>query len=94
MKFIFPQNYNFKTKLFGFIDYQVAILNTIIWIFLYFFLNLIFRNLYLKIILFISISFPILIISLMGFNHENVLYVIIYLSKFLKNRKIYLYIKQ
>ena len=27
MKFIFPQNYNFKTKLLGFIDYTTLILN-------------------------------------------------------------------
>ena len=30
MKFIFPQNYDFKSKLFGFIDYTTVILN-IIW---------------------------------------------------------------
>ena len=28
MKFIFPQNYRFQTKLFGFIDYPTAILNS------------------------------------------------------------------
>ena len=46
MKFIFPQNYNFRTKLFGFIDYQVAIFNIILWLIIYFFINLIFKNLY------------------------------------------------
>ena len=30
MKFIFPQNYNFTSKLLGFIDYTTVILN-IIW---------------------------------------------------------------
>lgn len=30
MKFIFPQNYNFKNKLFGIIDYSSLIFN-IIW---------------------------------------------------------------
>ena len=29
MKFIFPQNYNFKSKLFGFIDYSTVILNLV-----------------------------------------------------------------
>ena len=29
MKFIFPQNYNFKSKLFGVIDYSTAIFNVI-----------------------------------------------------------------
>ena len=27
MKFIFPQNYNFKNKLFGILDYNTAIIN-------------------------------------------------------------------
>ena len=29
MKFIFPQNYDFNTKIFGFIDYSTAFLNII-----------------------------------------------------------------
>ena len=29
MKFIFPQNYDFKNKLFGFIDYSTVIFNLI-----------------------------------------------------------------
>ena len=29
LKFIFPQNYKFSTKIFGLIDYQTAILNCI-----------------------------------------------------------------
>ena len=35
MKFIFPQNYHFKNKILGFIDYSVAILN-IVWDFIIF----------------------------------------------------------
>ena len=46
MKFIFPQNYNFKIKLLGFIDYPVAIFNIILWIIIYFLINLIFKDLY------------------------------------------------
>lgn len=94
MKFIFPQNYNFKLKLLGFIDYQVAIFNIFLWLIIYFFINLIFNDLYIKIIIFISISFPILLISIIGFNHENILYVFIYIFKFIKNKRIYLYTKK
>ena len=94
MKFIFPQNYDFKTKLFGFIDYQVAILNVILWIIIYFIINLFFLNLYLKIVIFIMITFPILLISIVGFNHENIIYVFFYIIKFIKNSHIYLYIKK
>ena len=94
MKFIFPQNYDFRTKLFGFIDYQVAILNVILWIVIYFIINLFFSNLYLKIVIFIIITFPIFLISIIGFNHENIIYVFVYIIKFIKNSHIYLYIKK
>ena len=93
MKFIFPQNYNFKPKLLGFIEYPVAIINVLLWLILYFFIKLIIKDLYLKIIIFISIDFPILLLSIFGFNHENILYVFLYVLKFLKNRRIYLYSK-
>lgn len=93
MKFIFPQNYNFKPKLLGFIEYPVAIINVLLWLILYFFIKLIIKDLYLKIIIFISIAFPILLLSIFGFNHENILYVFLYVLKFLKNRHIYLYSK-
>ena len=94
MKFIFPQNYNFKIKLLGFIDYPVAIFNIILWLIIYFFINLIFKDLYIKIIIFISIAFPVLLISIIGFNHENIIYVFYYIFKFMKNRRVYLYRKK
>ena len=59
MKFIFPQNYNFKNKLFGIIDYSSLIFN-IIWdliifllinLFLLFFLCLFFYLLFLDLIM-------------------------------------------
>ena len=31
MKFIFPQNYDFKSKLFGLFDYSTIILNLVCW---------------------------------------------------------------
>ena len=94
MKFIFPQNYSFSTKLFGVIDYSVAIFNVVLWVIIYFFLNLFLFNLYVKIIVFISISFPLLLISIIGLNHENILYVFSYIIKFIIKSRIYLYIKE
>ena len=93
MKFIFPQNYNFNTKLFGVFDYSTAILNLIWWLFILFITNILKLNLSIKIIIFIIICFPILLISLFGFNQENIIYVVKYLFKFYKNNKIYLYKK-
>lgn len=93
MKFIFPKNYSFKNKLFGFLDYSTAIVNVIWYAFIFCFCNLFFNNLNIKIFLFIILSLPLFMFSIIGFNHENILYVIIYLLKFAKGTKIYLYNK-
>ena len=44
MKFIFPRNYNFKSKLFGIIDYSTAIVNIIYDLFIFSLCNLIFNE--------------------------------------------------
>ena len=93
MKFIFPQNYNFNTKLFGTMDYPTAIFNLIWWLIIFFITNILNLNLLTKIIFFIIACFPILLISLFGFHQENIIYVFKYLFKFYKSCKIYLYKK-
>ena len=54
MKFIFPQNYKFNTKILGIIDYQTAILNLIWDGLIFLILNIIFRSINIKIFLFIT----------------------------------------
>ena len=93
MIFIFPQNYNFKNKLFGIIDYSTAILNIVVAVFVFCLLDLLFGNLNLIISGFIIIYMPIFLFSIIGFNHENILYVAIFFFKFIKNRKVYFYMK-
>ena len=93
MKFIFPQNYRFKTKILGLIDYQTAILNTIWGGFVYLVLNFLFDSLNVKIFLFIVLVFPVLIFSIVGINGENVISVIIYMSKFIIKPKLLFYSK-
>lgn len=91
MKFIIPQNYDFSSKLFGVIDYSTVIFN-VIWGFLIFCItSFIIHNLYLKIFIIIVLCFPILLFSIIGFNHEKILYVIIYIFKFFYKPKVYLY---
>lgn len=93
MRFIFPQNYNFKNKILGIIDYTTLIFN-IIWIALIvFLLNIIFNNLNIKIFFTIIFCFPIIILSLIGFNGENILYVFSYMFKYIFKQKLYLYNK-
>ena len=93
MKFIFPQNYNFNTKLFGILDYPTAILNLIWWFIIFFITKILGFNIIKKIIFFIITCFPVLLISLFGFRQENIIYVFRYLFKFYKSPKIYLYKK-
>ena len=93
MKFIFPQNYNFTNKLFGFIDYTTIILNIIwgllIFSFVYFFIP----NITLKIGLFIVLFLPFALFSIIGFNHERILYILIYLYFYVSRPKMYLFKK-
>ena len=79
MNFIIPKNYNFKNKLFGIIDYTTAIFNTIWNVLLYFILKNIEITISIKICIFSSISFPVLLLTLIGFNNESPIYTIKYL---------------
>jgi len=91
MKFIFPQNYDIQHKFLGFIDYSTVIFNVIWSVFIFCFLNLFITSFKIKLFIFIILCFPVLLFSMIGFNHENILYVFIYLFKYIKSKKIYLY---
>lgn len=93
MYFIFPKNYNFKSKLLGFIDYSTAIFDIIIGIIFYFIINIFFTNIDIKIYVFISFYFPILLFSIIGINKESVLSIFVYMFAFFKNQNIYLFKK-
>lgn len=91
MKFIIPQNYDFKNKLLGFMDYSTAVFN-VIWALLVFTVAYILPlPINIRIGLFIILYFPLLLFSFFGFNNENILYVLNYLFKFIKNSKVYFY---
>ncbi len=93
MKFVFPQNYNFKNKFLGIIDYSTLIINVIIYLFVFSVCSLILKNITIRIFIFISLCFPLFILSVKGLNNENIFFVLIYMIKFFKNRRIYLYKK-
>lgn len=93
MKFIFPQNYDFKNKLLGIIDYSTAFVNLVWYAFIFILVNLIFKNLTLKIFIFVIFCFPLLLLSFAGFNGENILYVFSYLTRFIIKPKLLLYKK-
>lgn len=94
MKFIFPQNYNLKSKILGFIEYQTAILNVVWMAIVLILINLIFNSLNVKIFVFIVLAFPVLILSIAGINGENILYVASYMLKYIFKQKVILYDKK
>ena len=87
MKFIFPQNYNFKSKLFGTIDYNIIIINLVWDLFVFLFISL-FNNLNLKIFLFFVFCFPLFLFSFLGFNGESITYVFGYILNFMFKNKL------
>lgn len=91
MKFIFPQNYKFNSKLFGLIDIQTAVVS-IIWAgIMYLIVNILLKSLYIKVCVFIITVFPVAIFSIVGVNGENIINVAMYIIKFLTRRRIMLY---
>jgi len=93
MKFIIPQNYNFKNKLLGIIDYTTAIFNITWYIIVFVILNILFRDWNIKIFLLISLCFPLTLFSIAGFNGEPITYVLKYVIKYIVRPKLYLYKK-
>lgn len=91
MKFIFPQNYKFKNKIFGVMDYTTAIINIIIYVVVYYLLKIFIHSIKIKIFMFVLICFPCFLLSIINTNKENIFCVIKYIIKYIKNSKLYLY---
>ena len=94
MKFIFPQNYRFKNKFLGIIEYSTLILNIIWDLFIFLILHLFCNNTNIKIFVFVILCLPVLLFSIIGFNHENLIDIFRYLFKYIKSPKLYLYNKR
>ena len=94
MKFIIPKNYKFKNRIFGIIDYPTAIVNIVWDVFIYFLLRNIDTNISIRIFIFTLLSFPVLLITIVGFNNESPVYTLKYVVRFLIKQKIYLFKKE
>lgn len=93
MKFIIPQNYKFKNKILGIIDYPTAIFNILWNVIIYFFLKNITLSITLRIFIFSTLSFPILLLTIIGFNNESPIYTVRYIFRYLIRQKVYLFEK-
>ena len=94
MNFTIPKNYKFKAKLFGLIDYETAAINSIWAVILYFLVNAIFSSLTMKVYFFIGLFMPFLLFSIIGVHRESIISLSIYIFKFYKNQKVYVYKKR
>lgn len=93
MKFIIPQNFDFKNKLWGIFDYYTLFFNIIWYIIIFIITNFLFSNWNIKIFFIISLGFPITLFSAFGLNGESIIYVLKYIIKYLISPKIYLFKK-
>ena len=93
MHFVFPQNYNFKSRLFGMFDYQTLIFNVIWFVFLFAISNLCFIETEVKIVFCTILYLPLFIFSFIGIRGENLFATVFSIWSFLKNRRVYFYSK-
>ena len=93
MKFIIPQNYKFKNKVLGIIDYPTAIVNIIWNVIIYSIIKKLIISITLKIFIFSTLSFPVLLLTIVGFNNESPIYTLRYIIKYLLSQKVYLFKK-
>lgn len=91
MKYIFPKNYSYKNKILGIVDYPTAIFNILYFTIMLLIFSIIFKDISIRFVFIIIFYFPILLFSLVGFNHESILYTVFYIIKFLISPKTYLY---
>ena len=74
MKFIFPQNYTFKNKIFGFIDYSVAIINLVWVIMIGGLLHICIKDINIKVIVFIILCFQVFLLSIYGILKQKLFF--------------------
>ena len=94
LKFIFPQNYNMKLKLFGIMDYSAVIFDIIWCISVFSIFQLIFHSIKITIVFSIILCLPVLLFSFVGFNGENIGSVVKYMILYLIRPKVYVFKKQ
>ena len=90
---IFPRNYNIHSKFLGIISYSSLFFNLLWDFFVYCLINLLFLSLTIKTFLFIIFTLPILLLSIIGINNENIFLTLFYLLKFIFSYKLYLFNK-
>ena len=90
MNFIVPQNFNFKNKFLGLIDYPTLIFDFIYLSVLNTILNIFIPYLLVKLNFIIILFLPIFLMSLFSFNNESFIYVLFYIVKYYFSPRLYI----
>ena len=90
MNFIVPQNFNFKNKFLGLIDYPTLIFDFIYLSVLNTILNIFIHDLLVKLIFIIILFLHICVMSLFSFNNESFIYVLFYIVKYYFSPRLYI----
>lgn len=93
MNFIIPKNYKFRNKILGIIDYPTALINLLWNVSLYFIIKNISIKIPIKICIFSSLSFPVLLLTIIGFNNESPFETFRYMLKYLLKQKVFIFRK-
>ena len=80
--------------LFLLIAESVSILFFMFFTIIYFIIKFLFNNITIKIFVFIVFSLPFLLFSIFGVKQENILSIFIYIFKYYRNHRLYLYSKK
>ena len=93
MRFVIPKNYKYQMKFLGFINYTTILIDTVIAILLLGLLSIFIKSIEIKIYIFVSLYFPVILFSIFGIGNENIVYVTKYIIKYIIKQKVYLYNK-
>ena len=91
MKYIIPENYDYKNKLFGILDYKSAIFILVFIIIVWKFFSLFIKSIITLISFMIIICLPIILLIFYNSTNENLINILYYFIKFLIKPKIYFY---
>ena len=91
MKFIFPKNYRYRSKILGFLDYVTALVDLVVGIFLFLFIKLFVQKITVQVYIFIILFVPIVLLSVFVLDGENIIDYFYMIVVFCRRRGVYLY---
>lgn len=94
MRFIFPKNYKYRAKIFGFIDYITAIVDAFIGLVLFWILKIFIKKFSTRLYVFVIVFIPIILFTVFIADGENIISYLVRIIKFIKRRGVYLYGKK